>query len=1830
MMTGAGAGPLQTAGNDTPGASAGNQAVTTAGNEPTQTPAAAAGNQATGPLSTNWNGSTEPNASAIAQLPPRENDSHPYPLVDDNQPTDPDGDGLYEDVNGDGAVNIVDVDALSRHLGSTAVGANWSAYDYTGDNRTDVGDIQWLLVATRSTASNDTDGDGLPDAYERNVTKTDPRVADSDGDAVIDGAEDWDNDTLPAYREYRLGTDPHSNDTDGDGLTDEVESRLQGVDPTDPDTNGDGVSDSEWNLDQDNLTTGEELEAGTDPFVADSDSDGFTDGREIEHGTNALNPDTDDDGLLDGEEITLGTDPTNPDSDSDGVRDGNETFTTTTADEDLGLTVRVNGSGDIASSVSTSGVTDGPVVTDSLQNASVSPVVEFESEREFDNATIAFSYNESAVPNNESTLAIFRYNRSAQTYVPLNTTVDAENNTVRTQTPHFSRYVAMDYTEWVKQFDGNRTSPWSVDQNFTNTTIANLPSWTQTQGMAVQAGVTNGSLQVTSPGDDSTTGLKSIDTFEDGDLSEYYLREGSSDHVRVTDSPQVTPRNGSNLLEVASGVKLQSRSGLDRYPSAGDTFDFWVHFNGVEYGQERDLGFRFGVTDEADHFYNAYLGQGDSPIQLRREHGSSKYVFAETDTQLPKDRWLRGRIEWGKDGQISLTVTDTQGNQYANISGVDTTLKSGGIEYHVSDNRDDPSYFGESVIINSSAVSPDDGSSTETSEHGQVTRTFGSINGIKNFTVQINATSTGGGRVALQTANGSVLDNASITKRDVYRLNASGTETNGRLELAVTAENGIVSVDRVRVKRDSDGDGLPDTVERAETRIGSGETIQTDPTDADTDGDGLSDSKEIGQYTEVRYRGTTVSYYKHLANPRQVDTDGDNLTDAEEVAGWEVQRTTSANASQGYLNVSRPDPSKQLLRSYLRSLYRGETDAYQHPINRGTDSRSSRAIAIAIAKETDINVSVLSEAGNSPSPNRAYLTNTTAISDPLLSDTDDDGLADNVEHLRGTDPNRADTDGDSIPDQTEFESGTAPVLFDHRAPTVTIEGIRTKRIKDSTKVVVRQQGTTKTVSPKNIDVTDSDGPNSIFVAKYRYTVRLRAHDPSGVSKLVVKPDCQYLARQAGSNLDPVPQSACQVDGETIEFDNETTTSYRRVEFTVRTPVDKAGVFALQELGQFFETSPVTVTAIDSNRNRRSSDYTSPGAIPELAKTAADHPATGEVTEDRVISGIAYRSGGVWGIQQSALDISYFLSHPWTAVTWLGDLEKLPDAALRAPETLPSAARNLQDRQNPFDRSTETENYKLYGQSWLVGYGTGTAGSEVSIGLATGGGSTVSKAAKLRKVTDTVGDAGTTARGWTFHRSVKMASTISKDTDIKPAGTRRALGRVAIPERVRHAQRLNSPRWTRLIESVPERATGPSRTERVSRSMRRTGDSGRELMLDLHSSGDQRALETFVAMDDVPATQRAFARAYESGDLGSDEMATALKRYDELDSREQDAADELIADTGDDGTEFLAEADDNTVQRVVADGGIDGYDRTKADLLADDSVDSAMITRVDDRINKLNTKDAERAKDLVDETGADGARIIDELGKAKGDALQSFIQADLQGADMAKWRNGLARKSGDSDSPVQSEGIAQYAKDVRGIQKLKGSDNIDIKNSEGLVEETIEDPTASQIRGQKFEASRTKYYAEEYGDVTVEPATSGQGEPDLLVNRGSSSKPLYVEQKNVKGDLKGGLELKDRIHKADGSFDGISKDHNRVVEIGAEGKIPDDFNPTTTGTDTPKESFKELIRAKRNGEDINRLPKSLSGWDNPGMTVKIINDNGEAVDNGKFSVRKAYNEVNNGN
>jgi hypothetical protein len=60
-------------------------------------------------------------------------------------PTDPDGDGRYEDVDGDGAATYNDVVSLFEEFDGDAVGTDAWAYDYNGNGRLDHGDIVALF-----------------------------------------------------------------------------------------------------------------------------------------------------------------------------------------------------------------------------------------------------------------------------------------------------------------------------------------------------------------------------------------------------------------------------------------------------------------------------------------------------------------------------------------------------------------------------------------------------------------------------------------------------------------------------------------------------------------------------------------------------------------------------------------------------------------------------------------------------------------------------------------------------------------------------------------------------------------------------------------------------------------------------------------------------------------------------------------------------------------------------------------------------------------------------------------------------------------------------------------------------------------------------------------------------------------------------------------------------------------------------------------------------------------------------------------------------------------------------------------------------------------------------------------------------------------------------------------------------------------------------------------------------------------------------------------------------------------------------------------------------
>ncbi len=77
-----------------------------------------------------------------------------------------------------------------------------------------------VLAPGAATAALDSDGDGLRDAFEVRWGVSSPADRDTDGDGIVDPAEDGDGDRLGDLGEQRFGTAPGTPDSDADGRPD--------------------------------------------------------------------------------------------------------------------------------------------------------------------------------------------------------------------------------------------------------------------------------------------------------------------------------------------------------------------------------------------------------------------------------------------------------------------------------------------------------------------------------------------------------------------------------------------------------------------------------------------------------------------------------------------------------------------------------------------------------------------------------------------------------------------------------------------------------------------------------------------------------------------------------------------------------------------------------------------------------------------------------------------------------------------------------------------------------------------------------------------------------------------------------------------------------------------------------------------------------------------------------------------------------------------------------------------------------------------------------------------------------------------------------------------------------------------------------------------------------------------------------------------------------------------------------------------------------------------------------------------------------------------------
>ena len=148
------------------------------------------------------------------------------------------------------------------------------------------------------------DEDALPDWYEKRIidaNENDEIVSITD----VEGDDDFDVDGLTNAEEYDLGTSPLMWDTDADKVGDGVEVTI-GNDP---------LSFDEYvDTDEDGLIDYNEIHIYyTDPLIADSDADGMPDGWEVMYGLDPLvndaDDDTDGDGALNVFEFQNGSSP---------------------------------------------------------------------------------------------------------------------------------------------------------------------------------------------------------------------------------------------------------------------------------------------------------------------------------------------------------------------------------------------------------------------------------------------------------------------------------------------------------------------------------------------------------------------------------------------------------------------------------------------------------------------------------------------------------------------------------------------------------------------------------------------------------------------------------------------------------------------------------------------------------------------------------------------------------------------------------------------------------------------------------------------------------------------------------------------------------------------------------------------------------------------------------------------------------------------------------------------------------------------------------------------------------------------------------------------------------------------------------------------------------------------------------------------------------------------------------------------------------------------------------------------------------------------------------
>lgn len=241
-----------------------------------------------------------------------------------------------------------------------------------------------------------------------------------------------------------------------------------------------------------------------------------------------------------------------------------------------------------------------------------------------------------------------------------------------------------------------------------------------------------------------------IDSFEDGDLSEYSFDRGQTG-ASVVQGPTY---GGSSVLMLSNDdTEMISTSGLEYYPAAGDVFSAWVRgTDGAE-----DINFTYGVQDH-DNRYLVRVDLANDELEFWRHEGGQSYVLSSQTSgfTLSEDAWYNIDVDWRNPGTHIITLYDCTGNQLAQIEGTDTAWASGGIGYDAYLGDGGTVYF-DQVTRHLSVV--DDFEDGDISEYSGDTGSFTVQNNTvleRNYTLKGSSSPSAVAHTGMQTPRGHV------------------------------------------------------------------------------------------------------------------------------------------------------------------------------------------------------------------------------------------------------------------------------------------------------------------------------------------------------------------------------------------------------------------------------------------------------------------------------------------------------------------------------------------------------------------------------------------------------------------------------------------------------------------------------------------------------------------------------------------------------------------------------------------------------------------------------------------------------------------------------------------------------------------------------------------------------------------------------------------------------------------------------------------------------------------------------------------------------------------